>query len=309
MRRVGPYGGIVTADDARQMVADGFRLAVVSGIGADVSAVLQGAGAKYIDTRLWGLIFEVCRRQYDVESAAGRPLACVLSASDENAITTEASNYLRRAERDPALAAFWILDDDPRGDVTGMLRRLRDLVHESNARSAFARPTVCGVGGLLDHKRSPNDSSFAPDRLYMVHALRNVSPAGCDLVAPYFYGAATVEDPSLIDWSMRDLLPYFQEALKAKGYESARDVMMPLAHAFSSRPQGDSSHFVKPRAADVEAQMRAYCESGAASVLFFTWRSQDAEFSYANDSGLRDGVQRGKADCNRQWRGDLNEPR
>src|SRR5262249_53098844 len=140
---------------------------------------------------------------------------------------------LRAMESDPALAAYWILDDNPHGDVSGMLATLRSLVRESNARSGFSRPTICGVGGNLDHKASVGAATFAADRGYMVDALRNVSPAGCDLIAPYFYGAASADDPSLVDWSMSNLLPYFVQAVKARGYDVPSGVLIPITHAFS----------------------------------------------------------------------------
>ena len=300
--RIGPYGGLATFDDIQRMTSDRFDLAVVAGIARDVSMAMRTAGAKYIDTRLWNRLYDVCRRQYEFESSTGQPQACTLSKSDSDAIAAQAASDLRGVESDPALAGYWILDDNPHGDVSGMLATLRNLVRDSNARSGFSRPTICGVGGSLDHKSSVGAANFAPDRQYMVDALRNVSPAGCDLIAPYFYGAASVDDPSLVDWSMGNLLPYFLQAAKARGYDVPSAALIPIAHAFSFHTIGTASYYVKPRADDIVAQMHAYCDAGAKSMLFFTWRSQDAEFSYANDAALRDGVMRGSADCKKLWR-------
>ena len=300
--RVGPYGGIKTPDDARRMLADGLRLAVLSGTSSDVLKTLEDAGAKRIDTRLWSLLLEVCRRQYDIETAARQPLACVVSTMDQDLIATQASTYLRQVERDPALVGYWTLDDYPHGDVTATLQRFRDLVQQSNTRSGFERPTLCGVGGQLDFKRSTDDRSFSLDRRYTDQALQNVSPAGCDLVAPYFYGIASTDDARLIDWSMRELLPYFLRALRARGYDRPSQVMLPIAHAFSSHAAGSASYYVTPNPDDVATQMQAYCESGAMSILFFTWQSADADRSYVNDATLREGVQKGRASCTQVWR-------
>ena len=300
--RVGPYGGINADADAHQMLAAGLSLAVTAGLSSQTAAVLNAGGGRYIDNRPWSRLYAVCRLQYAVADLNHQPRSCTLSPADESAIATQVSADLLRSEGDPALAGFWVLDDDPHGDVNSVLARIHALVAASNVRSRINRPTVCGVGGVLDHKRSPSDASFAPDRQSMVSALRNVSPAGCDLVAPYFYGAASTDDPSLVDWSLQDLLPFFELAVKGKGYPSPADVLLPLVDAFSYHAPGATSYYVKPRADDVLAQMHAYCAAGASSVLFFTWRSQDADTSYANDSDLQSGVQRGRADCLQQWR-------
>jgi len=306
--RVGPYGGIASADDARRMLADGLRLAVVSGASREVLTTLREGGAKYIDVRLWTLVSDVCRRQFAVETAARQPHACVMSAADEDQIVAKASAYLRTVEKDPALAGLWILDDFPDGDVTSVLYRLRNLVHQSNARSGFDRPTVCGVGGTLDYKRSPADASFIRDHNYMDQALRNVFPAACDIVSPYFYAGAFADDPRLVDWSMHDLLPYFEQALSARGYDMSSRILLPIAHAFAFHAAGGASYFVTPRPQDIATQMTAYCDSGAISMLFFTWRSADADRSYANDANLREGVQQGLAACRRGWQGGSHAP-
>lgn len=300
--RVGPYGGIRTPDDARQMLGDGLTLAVVAGLGVGPAAVLRAGGGRYVDAGPWERIHAACQRQYAVQDASRTARNCTLTQTDQDAIAAQIADQLRLTEGDAALAGFWILDDDPHGDITAMLARIRALVGESNARSHFNRPTICGVGGSLDHKRRADDASFAPDRQAMVQALRNVSPAGCDLVSPYFYGTASADDPSMVDWSMRDLLPFFELALQGRGYASPSDVLLPLVDAFSSHQNGSASYYVKPRSDDILAQMRAYCDTGAFAVLFFTWQSNDADRSYANDEELRAGVLRGRAYCSQQWR-------
>ncbi len=297
--RVGPYGGINSVDAARRMLDDGFTLAIIAGASADVRATLRQGGAGYIEVHLWSLVHEVCRQQFAAEQTAKQPLACAFSDADEDRTAAQITEYLRSVEADPGLTGFWILDDYPHGDIRGMLRRIHTLVEESNARSGFRRPTLCGVGGSLDSRRSVGDPVFTPNHGYSDLAFQNVVPAACDIVAPYFYGSAAADDPRLIDWSMGDMIKYLDRTLKARGYDGASSVL-PFVHAFSAH--GGQNYYVRPRPEDVAAQMQAYCEYGARSVGFFTWQSADADRSYANDASLRAGVQQGLAACTRLWK-------
>jgi hypothetical protein len=54
-----------------------------------------------------------------------------------------------------------------------------------------------------------HEPGILPDRAYIELSLQNITPAGCDVIAPYFYGAATENDPAWIDWKMADLMPWF----------------------------------------------------------------------------------------------------
>jgi len=280
------------------MTADG--LALVVGPSKDALPLLRDRGVRYIDAHLWSLAYSVCERQFAIEQAALRPLACTVSQTDEDEVATQAAAYLRSIDTDPALAGFWILDDYPHGEIARVLARLRAVVQESNARTGFRRFTICGVGGSLDVKRTPNDAAFRPNHGYMDRALQNVSPAACDMVSPYFYATAAADDPRLIDWSMHDLLPYFLQALRARGYDPSADVLLPIAQAFSAHAAGSTTYYVTPRPADIATQMTAYCEH-ASSVLFFTWRSKDADRSYAVTADMKSGVQQGRAACVQLW--------
>jgi hypothetical protein len=306
--RSGPYGDLPSGDEARAIVADGLNLAVLSAPNPDVVKPLRENGGKYIDAHLWRLVFNVCLKQFAAQTAAGQPRACVISPADQAAITATALDYLKIVEREPALAGFWILDDYPHGDVTAPLLALKNLIQQSNGRSGVRRPTLCGVGGSLDVRRRPEDTTFTSDHGYLDQALGNVSPAICDLVSPYFYGSAPADDPRLLDWSMQSLLPYFQQALITRGFAAPSRILVPVAQAFSHQGTGGSGAYVKPRAADVADQMTAYCDAGAIAMLFFTWESPDADHSYANDSDLRDGVRRGRLACVKTWRRRFGVP-
>ena len=299
--RVGPYGGIETLDDARRMAADGLNLNVLTASNAPLLKSLRDGGASYIDAHLWGFINQVCQAQFDRQRATQQPVHCQLSDVDQAAIAKQASAYLLQVQRDPGLVGFWILDDYPHGTIAPMLEQLHELVRQSNAASGFRRPTLCGVGGRLDYKRSVADVAFIKDWQYLDDALTNVSLADCDIVSPYFYGIAAADDPRLVDWSMQDLLPYFRQALARKKYDELAQVMLPIAHAFAHHAADSANYYVQPSPVDIATQMKSYCDGGAFAMMFFTWQSPGATRSYANDAGLREGVQAGRAACVSAW--------
>jgi hypothetical protein len=300
-QRVGPYGGIETLDDARRLTADGLNLNVLSASNAPLLKSLRDGGVSYIDPHLWGFINQVCQAQFARQRAIQQAVHCELSDADQAGIARQASAYLLRVQRDPGLVGFWILDDYPHGTIAPMLAQLHELVRESNAASGFRRPTLCGVGGRLDYKRSVADVAFIKDWQYLDNALTNVSTADCDIVSPYFYGVAGADNPRLVDWSMRDLLPYFRQALARKHYDELAQTMLPIAHAFAHHAADSVNYHVQPAPDDIATQMKAYCDGGAFAMMFFTWQSADATRSYSNDASLREGVQAGRAACVSAW--------
>jgi hypothetical protein len=276
------------------MAADGLNLTVLSTTDRQVLQALRDGGAKYIDVTLWELIHRRCVAQ----SAGQRRPSCSLSAADTDGIVEAAATHLRKAESDPGLVAFWILDDYPGGDVAATLVKLHDAVDASNRSSGLHRATICGVGGSLDAKLAPSSATFTAQHAYLDRALANISPDACDIVAPYFYGTTPVaNNPALIDWSMRDLLPYFRRKLEARGFGSPSAVMLPVIHAFSFKSDSNPTYYVMPRPDDIAAQMSAYCSAGSLATLFFTWSSRDSDQNYSNNAAIRAGVEQGRRAC------------
>jgi hypothetical protein len=289
---VGPYSGVLTVQDATAAAADGFNLTVQSVSDPAVLQTMAKLGIKYIDIRIWGIIRAHCKDQYGREG--GGPKSCSFAPDERAAIVSEAAAHLAQVKGNPQVVAYWILDDYPGGDISATLQDLHALVHKANADDHTDKPTICGVGGSLDHRTDKN-RSISPDRRYIERALTNISPAGCDVVAPYFYGSATENDPSWVDWSMSSLMPWFVGELRGRGY--ARAPLLPVVHAFSAGKRSGGTYYVHPRSQDIVAQARGYCGSGAIGLLFFTWQSTDAERSYLNDQDLRRGVLDGVAAC------------
>src|SRR6202011_4081148 len=106
------------------------------------------------------------------------------------------------------------------------------------AETGSHKPTICGIGGSLDLRMATNPR-ILPDRAYIELSLQNITPAGCDVIAPYFYGAATENDPAWIDWKMADLMPWFMQRLRSQGF--SRPALLPVVHAFYAGKRGGTT--------------------------------------------------------------------
>jgi hypothetical protein len=295
--RVGPYSGILTITDAKAAAADGFNLTVQSTYEPAVLATMRDLGINHIDNQLWGLIYTQCKIQFDRETAAGSKRRCDLSVDAQQSILRDAAVRLDKVKNDPNVAAYWLLDDYPWGNVSSTLVALRGLVDKRNLETGTSKPTICGIGGSLDH-RTASSQKILPDRAYIELSLQNITPAACDVVAPYFYGAATENDPTWIDWSMANLMPWFMQRLRDQGF--SHPALLPVPQAFYANKRGGTTYYVQPRPENIAAQARAYCGSGAIALMFFTWQANDAERSYANDADIREGVRQATVACRQQ---------
>jgi len=294
--RIGPYSGLGNAEDIQEMARNGFNLTLLGSVNPKMIAAFESTDSKYIDFVIWSYITRRCQPQLEAAKAAKRKGTCLLSSEDQRAILDDVAKHLSEVQSSPVIAGFWILDDYPGGDISKLLAAIHDRVKKANAAGGLKRPTICGLGGSLDAKKSREDLAFAQDRRYMKTALTNISPSACDVVAPYPYGVTSVDDPALIDWSMHDLIPSLLQELRARGFRSS-PFLLPVIDAFSYREKGSKSFWVLPRPSDIEQQMKAYCDAGAVAMLFFTWRAKQADQAYANTPSIRDGIKRGMADC------------
>jgi len=294
--RVGPYSGINTAEDAQQLNLAGFNLVLPSNFSSTLRAALLSEGLAYIDLELWSLIDEKCIQQAASRKAMHLPPSCNLNPADQQDIVAAAKKHLDEVKTDPGLAGFWILDDYPQGDITEVLKMLHNLVHATGTAIGRNLPTICGLGGSLDLRDSTRES-FKPQHKWIDQPAINVTPAGCDYVAPYFYGSRPQPNPDLVDWSMQEVIPYALQVLRARGFNTS-GILVPLLHAFGSckrpRPSG-ASCYVTPRPQDILAQAKAWTDAGAIAMMFFTWHSQDSDEDYLNTASIRDGVQQAAA--------------
>jgi hypothetical protein len=286
--RIGPYGGIATVQEAEKLSADGFTLTLPSSSAPEVLATLRTHGVTYIDAYLWELIRRRCLAQNEFSKAANLR-SCQISELEREAIASEARKHLDQVGRDTSVAGFWILDDYP-GDISMTIKMLHDLVGQANAATGLDRPTICGVGGTLDTIESGRGKPISRRYPDIDLALTNVSPEACDLVSPYLYASNRENNPNLVEWSMRSAIPYLLRALEQKRFNMSSPLLVPIIHAFSS-----STGYVLPRPQDIVAQVKAYSKARPLALLFFTWQSQDADQSYANNPVIREGVRQGAA--------------
>lgn len=282
-------------NDAQKLKAAGFDLVLPGNFSPQLRRQLLSSGASYIDLELWWAVHLKCEAT-ERTKASGQPPGCSLGAGDQEALAAAAEEHVDSVKSDPGLAGFWILDDYPGGDISATLTRLHDVVHRAGASIGKDLPTICGLEGALDVRNS------AKVRFQSQHALAergmiNVSPSSCDYVAPYPYGASAQANPELVDWSLRNVVPYTLHLLRAKGFRTSR-VLIPIIHAFGNcnRPRVPGTNCdVSPRPRDILAQAKAWTDAGAVAMMFFTWRSEDADVSYSNDPEIRDGIQHAAA--------------
>jgi hypothetical protein len=294
--RIGPYSGLLTDSDVAAASGEGFGLTVLSKHERQWRTALSAHGLRYLDPKPWTYVHKQCDGQFANEAARGASRHCALTAEDQSAILNAVSARLAEVENDPGLAGYYVLDDYPFGDVSATLRAIRALVMESNQRTHTDRAVICGIGGFLD-KRDQVKDRFSADHSYTEESLVNVSPDICDIVAPYFYGVASVNNPDLVDWSMQNLMPWFMRALRNRGF--SQPSLLPIVQAFSA--PATRGVYVEPTPENMRAQASAYCGTGGAvALLFFTWFGTDLTHTYANDANLRLGVQAAAEACRSQ---------
>jgi hypothetical protein len=295
--RVGPYGGIATVEDVKAAAAAGFNLTVQARVDRTVLAAMRDLGINRIDIQLWGLIYAQCKIEFEREAAAAIERRCNLSSETAQLLLRDAAAYLEQVKNDSGIVAYWILDDYPSGNIASVLAELHGLVTKKNRETGMNKPTICGIGGSLDH-RTVSRPKVLPDHGYIELSLQNITPAACDVIAPYFYGAATENNPDWIDWTMGNLMSWFLGKLRDQGF--VQPALLPVVQAFYSGKRGGTTYYVQPRPEDIAAQAKAYCRSGAIALQFFTWRADDAERSYVNDADIREGVRRAILACHEQ---------
>jgi hypothetical protein len=286
--RIGPYSGLNSEADVAAAAHDGFNLTLLPiSLQQLPPPGLTAHGVVYLDPAPWKYTRARCALQWAAEAAQGTAHQCTLTAEDESIILDQVRIRLAEVESHPGLVGYYVLDDYPFGDITAALRAIRALITESNQRVGASRPVVCGVGGTLDQRAQASDP-FTSDHGYTEAALVNVAPDICDIVAPYFYGVASVDDPNLVDWSMQNLMPWFIGAVHDRGFTQLS--LLPIVQAFSA-PAAQGNVYIEPTPDNMRAQASAYCGTGnAVALLFFTWSGTGLTRVYANDGNLRLGV-------------------
>jgi hypothetical protein len=122
------------------------------------------------------------------------------------------------------------------------------------------------------------------------------------MVGLYLYGMASVDDPGLVDWSMRYMLPQVLDGLRLRGWDQSQQPLLALPHTFNL-PVSGSQYFVLPRAADVAVQTGSYCRAGAIALLPYAWHTSPSGSTHAlwDTPDLVTGLQQGMEICQTQY--------
>ncbi|KKW19626.1 MAG: RHS-related protein, partial [Parcubacteria group bacterium GW2011_GWA2_51_10] len=281
---------VETAAEIQDAADSGFRIIMLDiyrNIPADIHNVIKRNGLKFIVRDL----------QY-------RALECQPGACDREKIMAEARADIA-SMTDPDMIGFYILDD-PTFDGEAIAKDIHAVVAESNQTSSTKRPTICGIAGYLNWY-GQSVASTTEYRIVTDRAIRNFSPQGCDIVAPYAYAETYVHvsDPSQVDWKMTSLLPYIKTGLAAKGWNINSIPMIGIPQAFFLTAPG----VVKPRPEDLTDQAEAYCKAGATALMPFTWdynggiltTGQPPYLLMFNTPWLKQSMINGLARCASYW--------
>jgi len=291
--QVGAYD-VRTPDEIADMAHQGFHLALLSYGAAhkNLAGAIEANSIRYIDNFPSGEINRLCRKQY--RAWGGCPQA------DVDTALQNIKNHLRDTADDKAIIGYWILDDYPRADVRPVLAQVHRLIADANRTAIFARPAICGFGGKMDVRMVKRGGALSSDTRPFVRAVTNFDPASCDLVAVYPYATSDTSDSSSADWQMTSLLPAMLDALRAQGWDPARQPMIGMPQTFGgARSESPGLYYVVPRAGDVAAQAEAYCRAGAVALLAYTWHDNhgDELSELHNSPDLVSGLKQGAARC------------
>jgi hypothetical protein len=305
---IGTYDAAATpevdaaADNGLSVALNGYNLPT-----GPLVQKMKSRGMVYIEYAQWlQQMYDDCRAWF----VAHPKTPCTISADLEAAVKA----HLAQVHNDPNVVGFWVLDDYPGGDITPTLQAIHELIAQDNASRAFPRPTICGFGGSMDLKTSSSQASFSPNHASFDQALTNFSPAACDMVALYPYGFSAWNDQRAIDWSMTNLLPYMKRALKAKGWNHARQPLIGMPQTFGVVPWTPWT-YIAPTAASVHTQTAAYCAGGASTVVAYAWHDFYISDTYPNspelynDPGMLSGYAAGIRQCQADWRDTLSSER
>jgi hypothetical protein len=248
---------------------------------------------KYLDRRIADMVYNVC------PPSSG----CTLTATQENNLVAQVTNYLNANKNDPLIAGYYILDDWP-GNVKNALQRITAAVRTITP----TKPTVCAFVGILDFWQS-SDHSGAPFTAHAAfdRAIANYSPAGCDIADFYVYGVPGVipftnphcVPPSDVDWDGSGFYPYMKAALTARGWVPSMGWMI-SPQTFTSGNSCDND-YPEPTMASIELQTTSACQAGATSTLAYIYDQWGQGKYLANQISWRTGYANGLAACRNIW--------
>lgn len=307
--RAGPYAVMGSADEILDVKAADLNMVGINSPYPDILDPYRKAIADtqmaYIDLSPSQLVFSACHEADQV------PGYCNLSEQRKDKIISDFQKHLANTAADPQLIAYWILDDNPGGDLKDILVRMRNAVMQSNANgAAIPRPTICGFGSILDPAPGTTLSetmkqNYAGWDNYIKAASKNFTPLGCDFVAFYNYSYAieSGRDRSMYDWTMSELLPRLYGYLKEQGWDQDIQPVIGMPSAFGWEMPSIGVTYVTPLKTDLQTQVISYCDQGAVALFPYTWNDTVPNSQeLGNNKDLLDGFLLGYNECKKNWR-------
>lgn len=295
---------INTPAQAQAAAAAGVRLDFVYGIPPSVKnpvgEQLQALHMSIVSADIWALVhrYECQLVKHDHSAPVRRYCAGTTEpAMTETDLLAKVRQFAQSDAKNPMIAAYWILDDQPPGTGYGNLRSVEVQVASILHQYSPTRPTVCGVGAAIT---SGGGFAFHPG------LLKDVTTQACDELGFYVYSeeqAPSHPSPaSAFDWSMRALLSRLVGAVRAAGL--ARVPWMGIGQAWGGFSLADRHRVVTPTPEQMTRQATAFCQAGASGMTWFGWTLTDYRDlrSPATDPRLTDGIIQGGRACQTAWR-------
>jgi len=285
------------ARDLQDLADHHFDLARLGGV--PLPALARPLGIYEVNSDIGSLLYSQCLRYWR------KSTACDPAVQDRE--NDAIAKRLKMIGANKNIVAFWVLDDNPGYDIRPELRTVHDLIQAQNAKDGANRPMICGFGGILDLVVDGKLRGYAVD---FDAALKNYDARACDMVALYPYAVYGPNynpkaDPSIVDWSMSQLLPEMKAKLRALGWDEGTAPLIGVPQAFGGANPDLSGHgFVTPSASDVTTQTVAYCRGGAVALLAETsgYAPAAPQMTLFNTDSLMTGYQNGVNTCrNRFW--------
>ncbi|GEM_PF-4292046 len=254
----------------------------------------KGNGVRYIDPDPMFFVSDYVLAKYPSCITVTTP--CPISAADRTYMLDHVRELLANDRDQASVAGYYILDDYP-GNIVSLLEQVRSLVAASNRGLATPRPTVCGFGATLDYRAAPG-GPYVPATLernkFRNVELLNFSPRACDLVTLGVYARDGEPDS---DFSMKNLMPFMLDALRARGWNPSNEPLLGTPMAWGTNP---------PTSGQLQTETAAFCRAGAQSIVAFTWANFPPSGSIKeldNDADLRSGLVGGLTTCEGMWGG------
>lgn len=248
-------------------------------------------------------------------------------------LMAQMKQHLQEQQNNPLIVGYWLIDDYL-GDFSAILPKVTSLIHQVTP----GKPGICGFGATIKLKGAAPDSgisgkaisNFTPQGCDMVAfylyppSQQTNTPAPASLLGQS--GFSILENPanvpnqgifvtqpsdikpsSAYDWTMSNVLPSMFDELKARGWNPANTPWIGIGDAWAGyrldllNNAHENFFQLIPTVQDMDTQALSYCQRGAMGVMVYGYEDSAAYIFPQTNYQIRDGVQKGFADCQAYW--------